>query len=83
MFENKIFGTDIWRTDIEQIIISDSNKVPKEALGQFDLSEKQNGSVMAWYTDKDNDGKYEMTIGQNGGVVANVNSSYLFFHNTK
>ena len=74
----KFFGTDIWRTDIEQIIISDSNKVPKEALGQFDLSEKQNGSVMAWYTDKDNDGKYEMTIGQNGGVVANVNSSYLF-----
>ena len=74
----KFFGTDIWRTDIEQIIISDSNKVPKEVLGQFDLSEKQNGSVMAWYTDKDNDGKYEMTIGQNGGVVANVNSSYLF-----
>ena len=76
--EIKFFGTDIWRNEIEQIIISDSNKVPKEALGQFDLSEKQNGSVMAWYTDKDNDGKYEMTIGQNGGVVANVNSSYLF-----
>ena len=76
--EIKFFGTDIWRTDIEQIIISDSNKVPENILGQFDLSEKQNGSVMAWYTDKDNDGKYEMTIGQNGGVVANVNSSYLF-----
>jgi len=74
----KFFGTDIWRTDIEQIIISDSNKVPSEALGQFDLSEKQNGSVMAWYTDKDNDGKFEMTIGQDGGVVANANSSYLF-----
>ena len=74
----KFFGTDIWRTDIEQIIISDSNKVPSEALGQFDLSEKQNGSVMAWYTDKDNDEKYEMTIGQDGGVVANANSSYLF-----
>lgn len=74
----KFFGTDIWRNDIEQIIISDTNQVPEEAVGEFDLSEKQNGSVMAWCTDKDADGKYEMTIGQDGGVVANVNSSYLF-----
>ncbi|MDD7348932.1 MAG: BspA family leucine-rich repeat surface protein [Clostridiales bacterium] len=76
--EIKFFGTDIWRKNIEQIIISDSNKIPEDALGQFDLSEKQNGSVMAWYIDKDVDGKYEVTIGQNGGVVANVNSAYLF-----
>ena len=33
---------------------------------------------MAWYTDVDNDGLYEMTVGQDGGVVANPNSSYLF-----
>lgn len=76
--EMKFFGTDIWRNEIEQIRISDSKEVPTSVLGQYDLSEKKNGSVMAWYTDEDNDGKYEVTIGQDGGVVANENSSYLF-----
>ncbi|MDD7348931.1 MAG: BspA family leucine-rich repeat surface protein [Clostridiales bacterium] len=76
--EMKFFGTDIWRNEIEQIRISDSKEVPTSVLGQYDLSEKKNGSVMAWYTDVDNDGKYEVTIGQDGGVVANENSSYLF-----
>ena len=32
---------------------------------------------MAWYTDKDKNGLYEMTIGQDKGVVANSNSAYL------
>ena len=72
------FGTEIKRDDIEELTIENSCKVPEEVLGQFDLSEKQNGSVMAWYTDKDKDGLYEMTIGQEGGVVANPNCCYLF-----
>lgn len=76
--EMQFFETGIWREDIEQITISKSKEVPEGVLGKFDLSEKQNGSVMAWYTDQDADGKYEMTIGQDGGVVANPNSSYLF-----
>ena len=76
--EMQFFETGIWREDIEQITISKSKEVPEGVLGKFDLSEKQNGSVMAWYTDQDADGEYEMTIGQDGGVVANPNSSYLF-----
>ena len=76
--EMQFFETGIWREDIEQITISKSKEVPEGVLGKFDLSEKQNGSVMAWYTDQDADGEYEMTIGQDGGVVANPNSTYLF-----
>ena len=69
------FGTDVLRKDIEKLTFSSSDKAPEEAVQGFDLSEKQNKSVMAWYTDKDS--LYEMTIGQDKGVVANSNSAYL------
>ena len=71
------FGTDVLRKDIEELTFSSSGKVPEEAVQSFDLSEKQNKSVMAWYADKDKNGLYEMTIGQDKGVVANSNSAYL------
>ena len=71
------FGTDVLRKDIEELTFSSNDKVPEEAVQSFDLSEKQNKSVMAWYTDKDKNGLYEMTIGQDKGVVANSNSAYL------
>ena len=71
------FGTDVMRKDIEELTFSSNDKVPEEAVQSFDLSEKQNKSVMAWYTDKDKNGLYEMTIGQDKGVVANSNSAYL------
>ena len=72
------FGTDILRTDIENIHIESRVAVPSDAIGSFDLSEKKNGSVMSWYTDRDQNGKYEVVIAQEGGVVANPDSSYLF-----
>ena len=71
------FGTDVLRKDIEELTFSSNSKVPEEAVQSYDLSEKQNKSVMAWYTDKDKNGLYEMTIGQDKGVVANSNSAYL------
>ena len=46
-------------------------QVSEGVLGSMDLLERQNKSVMAWYVDGDRDGGYEMTIGQEGGVVAN------------
>ena len=44
----------------------------------WDVSEGQKGLYLAWYEDKDNDGYYEVTIGGEGGVVANSNSNNLF-----
>ena len=44
----------------------------------WDVSQSKNGAYLAWYEDKDNDGYYEITIGGEGGVVANSNSSNLF-----
>ena len=44
----------------------------------WDVSDSQNGKILAWYEDADSDGYYEVTIGQDGGINANANSSYLF-----
>ena len=44
----------------------------------WDVSDSQNGKILAWYEDADSDGYYEVTIGQDGGINANTNSSYLF-----
>ena len=44
----------------------------------WDVSAGQNGKILAWYEDKDSDGYYEVTIGQDGGINANPYSSYLF-----
>jgi len=65
--------------DVESINFSDTNDIPAEAGNNYwDASNAQNGSIIGWYIDSDSDGLYEVTIGQDGGVVANPNSSYLF-----
>ena len=43
----------------------------------WDVSQEQKGKILAWY-EVDENGYYSVTIGQDGGVTANVNSSCLF-----
>ena len=43
----------------------------------WDVSQEQKGKILAWY-EVDENGYYSVTIGQDGGVTANVNSRYLF-----
>ena len=43
----------------------------------WDVSQEQKGKILAWY-EVDENGYYSVTIGQDGGVTANVDSSYLF-----
>jgi len=66
------------KNTIESLEFVNSNKVPTDASGFWDVSEHQNGAIMAWYYDSDSNGKYEVYIGQDEGVIANSNSSYLF-----
>lgn len=70
-------NTDIKVDKIESLTTLDKIEIP-EGTASFDVSEKQNKSIMAWYQDTDNNGLYEVYIGQVGGVVANPNSSWLF-----
>ena len=68
------------RTAIQSVSFTTTNEVPTEVGEHYwDASAAGDGSVMAWYTDNDSSGTYEVTIGQNGGVKANPNSSYLFY----
>ena len=72
---NVVFGNEIPSIDrdsFEKIITVDYNTVPANAINFFDASATKNGSVMVWYLDEDNDGLYELYIGQKGGVVSNV-----------
>ena len=70
---------EVERRNIESINITTSlsgHSVSDENC--WDVSESQNGLYLAWYEDKDNDGYYEVTIGGEGGVVANSDSNSLF-----
>ena len=43
----------------------------------WDVTDSRNGMYLAWYEVNEN-GYYDVTIGGNGGIVANSNSLYLF-----
>ena len=74
------FGMNVSRSRFESITIVDYIDIPENAIGSADVSDLGNGSVMAWYTDEDNNSKYELYIGGEGGVNANPNSSGYFSH---
>ena len=72
-------NTEVLRNQIESITIEKNNIVPSDAKYSRDISSKQDGSVMLWYTDKDNNNLYEVSIGgENGMVKANTIGSGMF-----
>ena len=72
-------NTEVLRNQIESITIEKTNVVSNDAKYSKDISSKQDGSVMLWYTDKDNNSLYEISIGsENGSVEANTNGSGMF-----
>ena len=76
--ENYIFGKEIGRRSFKSIVMVDEINIPANAIDSWDASEEGDGEVIAWYTDVDNDNKYELYIGQEGGVRANIDSSNTF-----
>ncbi len=77
---SKTFGKNISRDSFESITTVNHITVPGNAIESWDASNNQNGSVMAWYTDTDSDSKYELYLGQEGMVKANVKGSDIFSH---
>ncbi len=63
---------------VESLEIVPNLNIPANAIKSWDVSVKNNGTVMAWYTDVDNDNLVELYIGGKDGVTANPNSSYYF-----
>ncbi len=67
----------IKRSNIERLTIKNSIEEANETA--WDVSEDGSERVLTWYTDEDNDGLYEVSIGSSTGrVVANPDSSGLF-----
>ena len=75
---NRFFDGDNYEYNIESIKFVNTNSVPDGVLGSEDVTNDNSGDIMMWWTDTNNDGNYEVTIGGEGGVRANTNSSYLF-----
>ena len=77
--ESGFLGNEkIQRRNIKSIKIQNSlqgHSVNEENC--WDVSQSQDGRYLAWY-EETVDGKYEVTIAGEGGVVANTDSSYLF-----
>ena len=73
------YHNDEYREKITSIEILNNKNIPSDAVQSWDVSERQDGSVMAWIiNDQENEGFYKLYIGGDGGVVANPNSSNLF-----
>ena len=68
-------NTSIQRQNIDNVtFVSSTSRMNNTA---WDVSEKQNRSIMAWYTTNSN-GTYKVYIGSDEIICANPDSSYLF-----
>ena len=69
------FHTDAYKSKITTIITKKDNIVPATAVESWDISEAQDGSVMAYVeetgADEDGNSAYKVTIGGKGGIIAN------------
>ncbi len=75
---NNYLRTTIKRQDIESLTFSNSlANHTANGTDCFDVSRDEDGTVLAWVTDSDSNGKYEMTIGANGTMYAS-SGAYLF-----
>ena len=74
----KTFRKEIARNSFESITTVDNMNIPNNAIDSWDVSDQSDGSVMAWYLDEDNNGKYELYLGAEGKIYANTDSSYTF-----
>ena len=74
---SKAFWT--YESRISTIDVLDNKSVPNNAVASWDVSEKQNKSVMAWIIDDPNNSyMYKLYIGGDGGVAAPADSYSLF-----
>ena len=69
------FHNNDYKSEITSIITKKDNIVPATAVESWDISEAQDGSVMAYVeetgADEDGNSAYKVTIGGKGGIIAN------------
>ena len=72
------FNGPITRNQVESITFKNSVSVPNAAIDSWDASDKQNGSIMAYTLDTNNNNLYEIYIGQDNNVILANTASQLF-----
>ena len=73
------FHTDEIREKATSIVTKGDTVIPEGVIESWDISEKQNGSVIAYIEDDGTDsGTYKVTIGGEGKIIANTDMSYYF-----
>ena len=76
---SKAFWQSTYKDKISTVDVLTNKDVPSTAAASWDVSAKQNKSVMAWIIDDPkNAGMYKLYIGGKGGVYANSYSFKLF-----
>ena len=68
----------IAREKIESIKFKKGEVPANGIIEQFDASESENGSIIGYYTDEDNNGLYELTIISQNEIITNKDSSMVF-----
>ncbi len=75
------YHNSIYKSSITSIVTSNSIDIPETAIESWDVSEAGDGSVIAYIEDDGSGaGTYKVTIGGTGGIIANENSSRLFYN---
>lgn len=76
------FHSDFYKENIVSATFLDNNNVPSSATESWNVSEdKKHGGVLAWVIPNNNDStKYDLYIGAKNGVIANEDSSFLFYN---
>ena len=80
-YSNEDFHTDYYKENIVSATFLDTNQVASNATESWDVSDDGKGGVKAWVVPNVEDStKYDLYIGANKGVIANEDSSYLFYN---
>ena len=71
-------GSTITKNKIEAISFKLGKEEPEGTVASFDASEKQDESIIGYYTDVDGNGLYELTFLSEEKIAANKNGRLLF-----
>ena len=80
---NEDFHSDFYKKNIVTVTFLDTNRVPDNVVESWDVSAAKDGGVKAYVTESHTEtGKYDLFIGATSGVIANEDSSNLFYNFT-
>ncbi len=73
------FHLSEYKSKITSIVTKGDTVIPEGVIESWDISEKQNGSVIAYVEDDGtSSGTYKLTIGGEGSIIANTNMNNYF-----